>query len=110
VLQFSDPRLGYGNVSIASGGLFRTLTITKTGSDPVTIQTVALTGDDAGNFEIEPMSNSCQDGMVLNAVGDSCQIRIFLVPKQNREYRANLMITYTGANSPKQIELQGSGV
>ncbi|MFM7450547.1 MAG: trypsin-like peptidase domain-containing protein [Leptolyngbyaceae cyanobacterium] len=110
ILQFSHERLGYGNVSLASGGLFRTLTVTNTGPGPVTIQTIALSGNDASNFEIESMPNSCKNGLVLGAPGDSCQIRIFLIPQDSREYQTNVVITHTGADSPRQIELKGNGV
>ena len=109
ILQFSHERLGYGSVNLASGGLFRTLTITNNGPGPVTIQTIALSGNDSSNFEIEPMPNSCKDGLVLGAPGDSCQIRIFLVPQDSRGYQTNLVITHTGADSPRQIELKGNG-
>lgn len=110
ILQLSHERLGYGSVSLSSGGLFRTLTVTNTGPGPVTIQTIALSGNDSSNFQIEPMPNSCKNGLVLSAPGDSCQIRIFLVPQDSREYQTNLVITHTGADSPRQIELKGNGV
>jgi hypothetical protein len=94
----SFPTTGVGFSSAA-----QTVTLTNNGGLPLSIETVAVTGD----FSIVPGGNAC--GSVL-AIGEACTIQIVFRPTAGGARTGSLTISDTAPTSPQTLSLTGSGV
>jgi hypothetical protein len=81
----------------------QTVTLTNNGGLPLSIATVAISGD----FTIVPGSNTC--GATL-AVGDACTMQIVFRPTAGGARSGSLTISDTAPTSPQTLSLTGQGV
>jgi hypothetical protein len=81
----------------------QTVTLTNNGGLPLSIATVAISGD----FAIVPGSNTC--GSTL-AVGDACTIQIAFRPTAGGARAGSLTISDTAPASPQTMSLTGQGI
>jgi len=81
----------------------QTVTLTNNGGLPLSIATVAVSGD----FAIVPGSNTC--GSTL-AVGDACTMQLAFRPTAGGARGGSLTISDTAPASPQTMSLTGQGV
>jgi hypothetical protein len=81
----------------------QTVTLTNNGGLPLSIATVAITGD----FAIVPGSNTC--GGTL-AVGDACTMQIAFRPTAGGVRNGSLTISDSAPTSPQTMSLTGQGI
>lgn len=81
----------------------RSVTLTNNGGTPLSIDTIALSGD----FAIAPGSNTCTDTL---AIGANCTMQVSFRPAAGGTRKGTLIISDSAINSPQALPLTGSGV
>ncbi len=82
----------------------KNVTVSNTGSSPLTVDDVTLGGPAASQFAIN--AGDCT-GDDVPAKG-SCSIRVTYEPSARGEHSATLRVEVAGASSPQQVSLSGS--
>ncbi len=98
----------FGNQNVNTTSAPVALTVTNSGSGPLTISSVALTGATA-DFTVVASTTTCKSGTAV-AVGSSCTIYVTFNPLAVNTFNANLVITDNAAVSTQMISLSGTGV
>jgi Beta-propeller repeat len=96
--------LAYGNVLLGTTSLLRTVTVTNTGTSPVTVDPPTLSGTGATSFAIS--ANTCS-GIQLQPEA-SCVIGLVFQPTAVGRLAVPLLIT--GGSSSLTIYLVGTGI
>jgi Abnormal spindle-like microcephaly-assoc'd, ASPM-SPD-2-Hydin len=79
-------------------------TVTNTGSSPVLINRIALTGTNAADFS---QSNTCVSSL---AAGANCTISVTFTPSQFGPRSASITITDSTVGSPHSVSVNGIGL
>jgi hypothetical protein len=93
--------MDFGNVAAADT---KTLTFTSTGSEPVTVSSVTVSGTDAADFAV---ANGCDPTVALDPAS-TCTIDVTYGPRLNTAAAATLTITDSASAAPRTIKLSGS--
>jgi Ca2+-binding RTX toxin-like protein len=101
----SPEALGFGNVVVGSPSATQQVTVASTGTGPLTISAVALTGTDETQFSI--VANTC--GTTV-AAGTSCTVDVRFTPTTAGARSASLQVTHDAAGTPSTVALTGTGV
>jgi len=80
------------------------VTVTNSGSAPLRVSSIALTGDNSGDFA---ETNNCGSGV---AAGASCTINVTFTPGAVGARAAAIQVTDTAPDSPQSITLSGTGL
>ncbi len=96
--------LAYGNVLLGATSLLRTVTVTNSGTSPVTVNPPTLSGTGASNFTVS--ANTCS-GIQLQPEA-SCVIGLVFQPTAVGRLAVPLLIT--GGSSSLTIYLVGTGI
>jgi hypothetical protein len=88
-------------VGVASAS--QSVTLTNTGTGPLAITSIAVTGTDASSFVF---ANSCGTSV---AGGASCTIHGHFTPAATGALTAAVTITDNASGSPQSITLSGTG-
>jgi hypothetical protein len=102
-IRLSSTRVDFGDQKVNTESAERTVTVTNTGTAPLVIDSIALTGPHASSFLA---SNDCGAGL---AVDTSCTIDLRFYPRAKGEFTATVTITGDTEGPPKSITLSGSG-
>ena len=81
----------------------QTVTLTNNGGTPLSISTIAVSGD----FAIEPGGNTCPDTL---SIGSACTLQVAFKPTAGGVRKGALTISDSAAGSPQTLPLAGSGV
>ncbi|HTH53877.1 MAG TPA: choice-of-anchor D domain-containing protein [Edaphobacter sp.] len=81
----------------------QTVTLTNNGGIPLSVDTIALSGD----FAIAPGSNHCGDTLAVNS---ACTMQVMFKPTAGGARQGTLAITDSAINSPQTLPLTGAGV
>ena len=100
VISLSPTSLIFGNTSVGTPSTAQALTVTNTGSAPLTITNIAVTGD----FSEVPLS--CASPVAPNA---TCQIAVNFVPTATGTRTGTLTVTSNAQNGPQTVTLTGTG-
>jgi Domain of unknown function (DUF1929)/Abnormal spindle-like microcephaly-assoc'd, ASPM-SPD-2-Hydin len=101
-----DPRaLNFGKQSVGSTSLPQTITVTNTGTWPLTLHNVQMRGSNANDFLRG--TSSC-DGAVLRT-GESCSEAIRFAPTGIGSRVAELSFTSNASATPHTVLVSGSG-
>ena len=103
-LLFSAANLNFGNVRLGTASLIRTLTITNSGTAPVSVDAPTFSGDGASSFTVA--ANTCA-GIAL-APQASCVIGISFEPLQAGRLAVPMVIF--GGDSSTTIYVIGTGI
>ena len=95
--------LGFGSQYVGSTSNPMSSTLTNTGSVPLDISSISITGTNAGDFS---QTNTCGTTVV---VGASCTINVTFTPAASGARTAILNIFDNAAGSPQMISLTGTG-
>jgi hypothetical protein len=101
----SPTFLSWTAVSLGEVGPEQIVTLTGTGSLPITIGDAALTGTDASSFTVS--ANGCA-GAVLD-FGETCQVRVRPSPVHTGELRARLAVSDDSSSGPRSSSLSSFG-
>lgn len=103
-LTLSPPSLSFAPqlIGVLSSALAET--VTNTGTSAVVINSVALTGTNAADFN---QSHKCGSSL---AAGANCTINVTLMPSQLGPRSASITITDSTVGSPHSVSLSGIGL
>jgi hypothetical protein len=98
----------YSTIAFAATGVGLTatpqsVTLTNNGGLPLTIQSIAVTGD----FAIVAGSNTCSSSL---AVGAQCTLQLVFAPTSSAARTGTFTVTDNAASSPQGLQLTGTGV
>jgi uncharacterized repeat protein (TIGR03803 family) len=101
VVRFTPNSLIFGGQVINTTSSPKTVTVSNTGADTLTIYSITA----SANFAVS--STTC--GATL-AVGKSCKVMVTFTPTQLGQITGTLTFTDSAANSPQNVPLSGIGV
>src|SRR5439155_6112137 len=100
----SATTLPFGSQTVGSS-IEQTITLTNTGSAPLIIRQVNLSGANTSDFM--KVTDKCT-GSVLQT-GDSCSVKVRFSPTAIGSRSASLTFSDNADNSPQSVLLTGSG-
>jgi hypothetical protein len=103
VVSLSATRLAFGNQSVGTTSTAQSLTLSNTGNAALSITSVALTGNNAGDFA---QTNTCGNSV---AAGANCTISVTFTPSASGSRTASVSITDNASGSPQTVSLSGTG-
>jgi hypothetical protein len=101
--KLSPTSLSLGTVAIGTTSLVEAVTLTNVGGTTLTINGIAITGVNAGDFA---QTHAC--GSSLTA-GASCSISVTFKPTASGTRTAALTVTDNASGSPQTVSLSGTG-
>ncbi|WP_162846900.1 choice-of-anchor D domain-containing protein [Marinicella litoralis] len=105
-IQASQANIDFGDIPVNTISMPATITITNTGNQNITIDTITLIGPDVDAFELPTFNNQCI-GTTLT-IGQQCQFEIEFSPAQEGVFQAAAKISVDSQSPDVIIELAGS--
>ena len=93
--------------TIATTSTAQTVTVSNSGNAPLTINALALSGAQAGEFQIATGTTCTAGGSV--AANASCVVKLAFTPTVSGARSASLSITHNATGSPSSVTLNGTG-
>ena len=103
-IALSPASLKFGSASIGGSGATKSITLSNTGSGPLTISTIALSGTNSADFK---QSTTC--GATV-AAGATCTFSLTFSPGVQGVRTAALTLTTNVAGSASTVSLSGTGL
>jgi uncharacterized protein YjdB len=103
----SPTSLGFGNQVVNQVSTARTVTFKNTQTSAVTINSIAISGTNAGDFA---WSGNCPLSPQTLAAGKSCSITVTFKPSALGNRSATLTVTHSATTSPQHVTLTGTGI
>jgi hypothetical protein len=103
-LTLTPPRLTFGRQTVGSQSESQTITITNSGTAPVTIVGANLIALDSQNFRLG--RHNCDDIELLAAA--TCEISVVFAPQTTGSLQAKLQVQSNATNSPHDVALVGA--
>jgi hypothetical protein len=107
IVSLSATSVGFANQTLGTASAAQTVTLRNTGNATLSIQAVALAGDNSGDFAIINGS-TCRNGTTVPP-NSSCVIQLTFTPTALGILGATVGITDNAADSPEMINLTGTG-
>ncbi|MGH9432229.1 MAG: SBBP repeat-containing protein [Terriglobia bacterium] len=99
--------LVFGPQGVQSPNVPQVVTLTNTGQAPVSITSIAITGQNSGDFA---QANNCPLSPNTLAPGDYCSITVVFEPTGAGTLNADVTVTDNAPGSPQSVSLTGVGV
>jgi hypothetical protein len=99
--------LNFGNEPVGSTSAAQTITLSNTGTGPLTILSIAVTGANSGDFA---ETNTCPASNSTLAAGANCTISVTFKPTSTGSRTGSVSIADNAAGSPQSVSLSGTGV
>ena len=99
------PSLSFGNETAGTTSASQSTVLTNSGTGPLAITAVALTGTNPADFT---ESDNCVSASPL-AANASCAITVKFAPAATASYSASVSIADNASNSPQTVPLAGTG-
>src|SRR5207245_457862 len=99
--------LAFGTQRVSTPSPVRTVTLTNSGTSPLSIATAVLGGANAGDFALAS-GTTCINGATL-AAGANCVLNLTFTPTAASARTATVTITDDAADSPQSVSLAGTG-
>jgi hypothetical protein len=103
VISLSPASVNFGNQPVNTKSQGQTITLTNLGAASVTINSIAITGADAGDFA---KSQTCGSSI---AAGASCTIETTFHPTVKGARTATLVVNDNGGGFQQTVSLSGTG-
>ncbi len=100
----SPSSLSFGNQTQNTASAAQTVTLTNNGTTALTINSISITGTNAGDFS---QTNTCPAS--LAGGGGNCTISVVFTPTTQAAESATLTIADTDPSSPQTVPLSGTG-
>jgi sugar lactone lactonase YvrE len=104
VIGFSPSSLVFSNQNVGTTSPVQTVIVFNSGSIPLPITSVAVTGSNASDFSL---ANSCTAGI---GVGGSCTMSIVFTPSGVGARSASIVVSDATNGSPHIVSLAGTGI
>jgi hypothetical protein len=103
-VTLSPTSLGFGTVAIGVTSAVKTVTVKNSGTTSLTINSIAITGTNAGDFA--KTATTCGASL---AAGASCTVSADFKPTASGARSAAISITDNASGSPQKVTLSGTG-
>ncbi len=101
----SPGSIAFGNEPVSTASATRTVTVTNTGSESLTVGVPSLGGTNPFQFTI---SDTCQNASPLQP-GAQCTVTVSFAPTMTGAVSATLQINSDATNGPDSVSLFGTG-
>jgi centrosomal CEP192-like protein/HYDIN/CFA65/VesB family protein len=105
-IVLSATSLSFGSVQTGSSSSPQLVTLTSNGQQPLSINSLSLSGADASQFT---ESDTCHAPAVIQP-NNFCTASIVFAPTATGSQQAALVVTDNAPNSPQSVQLSGAGV
>jgi hypothetical protein len=105
-LQNTSGAFDFGQQALGTASAVQTTNFSNSGSGPLTISSVGMSGVNPGDFTIS--SDACT-GATLGT-GQACSVGVQFAPTATGDRSARLTITDDASGSPHAVPLKGRGV
>jgi hypothetical protein len=102
VVTLTPNSINFGNVTVGDTSPPQTVTLQNTGSNDLSITSIAATGDFA-------QTNTCPTGATMLAPSVSCTITVTFTPTQQGLLKGLIKVTDNAFKSPQTVKLEGTG-
>ena len=106
-ISFSPTSLAFGNQTVGTTSPAQNVTLTNSGTGPMTISSIGLTGANAGDYA---QTNTCPLSPSTLAAGASCTISGTFTPSASGSRSASISVVDDAPGSPHTVALSGIGV
>src|SRR5205807_2622411 len=107
-VTLAPANLTFGTQRVSTPSPVQTVTLTNSGTAPLSIATAVLGGANAGDFALAS-GTTCINGATL-AAGANCVLNLTFTPTAASARTATVTITDDAAGSPQSLSLTGTGV
>src|SRR5437899_2878930 len=107
-VTLAPANLAFGTQRVSTPSPVQTVTLTNSGTAPLSIATAVLGGANAGDFALAS-GTTCINGATL-AAGANCVLNLTFTPTAASARTATVTITDDAAGSPQSVSLTGTGV
>jgi hypothetical protein len=98
--------ISFGNQTVGTTATAQVVTLTNSGNAPLTINSIALSGANSGDFA---QTNTCPGSNATLAASANCAVSITFTPTATGNRSANVTITDNAPGSPHIFSLSGTG-
>ena len=106
-VAISPTSVAFGDQAVTTPSTRRTVTVTNTGSAPLSISAVAITGTNAADFS---QTSTCPIGAGTLNVGAGCTVDVTFTPGATGARTGALTVTSNAPASPHTVSLSGTGI
>ncbi|MGH9430134.1 MAG: SBBP repeat-containing protein [Terriglobia bacterium] len=103
----SPTSMTFGPQGVQAPNVPQVVTLTNTGQAPVSITSIAITGQNSGDFA---QANNCPLSPHTLAPGDYCSITVVFEPAGAGTLNADVTVSDNAPGSPQSVALTGVGV
>jgi sugar lactone lactonase YvrE len=108
--QVPAVSLSASSLTFTTSGASQSVTLTNSGSAPLTISGIAITGSNPRDFAFVTASTTCPTGGGNLASNASCTLSILFQPTASGTRSASIAITDNAAASPQSVSLTGTTI
>ncbi len=106
-VSLSPTSVSFGNQTQGVSSPSQTITLTNSGTQPLSISSIGFTGTNASDFG---QTNNCPSGSSTLAANASCTINVTFSPGATGSRSASLTLTDNASDSPQSVALSGTGM
>ena len=106
-VSLSPTSLSFGSQNVGTTSAAQTVTLTNTGTAPLTISGIAMNGANASDFA---QTNTCPTSPNTLAANASCAISVTFSPSATGARAASISVDDNATGSPQNISLSGTGI
>jgi hypothetical protein len=106
MVTLAPANLTFAGQLITTTSAAQSVTLTNSGTAPLTIASIAITGANGGDFG---ETNNCPASTSSLAVGAKCAINVTFTPTATGNRAASVSITDNAPGSPQSVSLTGTG-
>src|SRR5207302_1487357 len=107
-VTLAPTNLAFGTQRVSTPSPVQTVTLTNSGTAPLSTATAVLGGANAGDFALAS-GTTCINGATL-AAGANCVLNLTFTPTAASARTATVTITDDAADSPQSVSLAGTGI
>src|SRR5581483_9531149 len=107
LVSLAPSSLSFGTQSVGSATTAQAVTLTNSGTLPLSIGSIGITGTNAADFG---ESTTCPTSPSTLAAQASCTINVTFTPTANGTRSASVSIADSAADSPQSLSLSGTGI
>src|SRR5207248_2482270 len=104
--SLSPSSLTFASRQVGTTSAAQSVTLTNSGTAPLTIGSVAIAGTNSGDYA---QTNDCPTGPATLAASATCTITVSFTPLAAGSRNANISVSDDAAGSPHSVGLSGTG-
>lgn len=105
-VSLSPTSLTFSGQMVNTSSSARSVTLTNSGTGPLTVTSISVTGTNASDFS---QTNTCPSGSSTLAAGSTCSISVTFKPGATGSRSASISIADNAGGSPQTVPLSGTG-